>query len=124
MDINQFRQREILRARIKDFLRGSALGPENAVPRPIVAAHVCYDGPDRHFREIYKGLGIASCDKGLYWPQACDVKAYEAYLINGYGHELAREKVEALYKARPELRPKPAGIQGELPLEEPEGARA
>jgi hypothetical protein len=117
MNIIEVRNREAVRDRIKDFLKSFAEGPEKAVPRPIVAAHVCYDGPDRHFRELYKGLGIASCDGGLYWPRAQDVGEYEAYLINGYGHELAREKIEALYKARPELRPKPVGEQKKLDFE-------
>lgn len=118
MGIDQFRQQKIIRDRIKEFLSERAVGPERAVPRARVQAHVCYDGPDRHFREIYKGLGIASCDDGLYWPQACDVPAYKEYLINGYGHELAAEKIEELYKARPELRPKKApDTQKPLPFE-------
>lgn len=120
MGIDQFRQQKIIRERIKAFLREFAEGPEKAIPRPLVQMHVCFNGSDRHFRMLYKGLGIASCEKGLYWPRECDVAGYKEYLINGYGHERAAEKIKELYLARPELRSKSAGIQEQLPFE---GAR-
>ena len=104
MNIDQFAARKLAGDRIVAFLKATAVGRDNARPRTEVMAHVCYNGPERPFRRIYRERGVASCDKGLYWAEARDVGAFGAYLVKAYGEDLAEKRLAVFFHARPELR--------------------
>lgn len=109
------RMHSFVRSQILAYLREHARGYENAIPRHVVMEHICYAGSDRHFRMLYKDIGVGSCDSGIFWPvDRRDVEFCRAYWTRVYLKDLADEKVKALLAARPELRPPAVGVQGEL----------
>ena len=109
------RMRIFIRQQILDYLKANARGHENAIPRHIVAEHICYNGGERAFRKLYAGIGLGSCNKGIFWPIIpAEVEYCRLYWERNYTHELARDKVKALLAARPDLRPPVTAVQGNL----------
>jgi len=109
------RMHSFVQSQILAYLRANARGHEHAIPRHVVMEHICYAGGDRAFRKLYEGIGIGSCNDGIFFPiSPADVDFCRDYWTRGYRHEVARDKVAALLAARPELKPRTTVVQGNL----------
>lgn len=111
-----------LSKRILAFLKHEHSGRDNAITHKAIRGHFCVpdDGQDNHaFRRLYENR-VCSCADGIFYPTTWrEVYAWGEWIERTYhSAALKKSKVDALLAARPELRPKAAGVQLGLPMED------
>jgi hypothetical protein len=105
-----------------DYMHKRAKGRKRATPRAVIEQDLEVfipkelKDPDRFFRAMYARMPICTCPDGLFLPESPEeVKAFKEYMIKGWGHELAHERVKTILAFYPHLAPE-YGVQQDLPL--------
>ena len=109
---------DTIRLLVGEYLKAHCRGRERARTKDTIKLDLAIDSmvkdADRAVRIAYTDAGACSSKDGVFLPMSPEeAQESHAYLCATYGREIADKRMESVYRAFPQHRPRPKGVPAE-----------